>query len=70
MSTPTVEKPPPDPAADRPDTTPPPVGRNLMDIPVIARILRSPWYPGVLRVPIAAVFGLVAYQLLMGPDAA
>lgn len=70
MSTPTVERPPTDPAEERPDNTPPPVGRNLMDIPVIARILRSPWYPGILRVPIAAVFGLVAYQLLMGPDAA
>jgi ferredoxin len=69
MSTPTVERPPTGPE-DLPDSTPPPVGRNLMDIPVIARILRSPWYPGILRVPIAAVFGLVAYQLLMGPEAA
>ncbi|PVU84269.1 ferredoxin [Cellulomonas sp. WB94] len=41
-----------------------------MTIPLVAAALRSRWYPGVLQVPIAAVFGLVAYQLLAGPDAA
>ena len=69
MSTPTVEK-PPTTEVDQPDETPAPVGRNLMDIPVIARILRSRLYPGILQVPVAAVFGLVAFQLLLGPDAA
>ena len=53
-----------------PDTTPAPVGRNLMTIPWVARVLRSGWYPKVLQIPIAAVFGFVAYQLLVGPDAA
>lgn len=50
--------------------TPPPAGQNLMDNRVVARVLRSRWYPQALQLPVAAVFGLVAYQLLFGPDAA
>lgn len=70
MSTRTLEKPQvPDPD-EAPDTSPAPVGRNLMDIPVVARILRSRLYPGILQVPVAAVFGLVAFQLLVGPEVA
>jgi len=30
--------------------------------------MRSKWYPGLLQIPIAAVFGLVAYELLTGPS--
>jgi polyferredoxin len=37
---------------------------------VVSGLLRSRWYPGVFQVPVAAVFGLVAYQLLAGPDTA
>ena len=55
---------------ETPDSTPMPVGRDLLAIPSVRRALRSRWYPGILQVPIAAVFGLVAYQLLLGPDAA
>ncbi len=50
-----------------PDLPPLPPGRDLMQIPLVARILRSRWYPGILQVPVAAIFGLVAYQLLAGP---
>ncbi len=50
-----------------PDLPPPPPGRDLMKSPVVSRILRSRWYPGILQVPVAAIFGLVAYQLLAGP---
>jgi polyferredoxin len=53
-----------------PDLSPAPVGRDLMTNRVVAAVLRSRWYPGALQVPVAAVFGLVAYQLLAGPDAA
>jgi len=52
------------------DMSEPPVGRNLMENRVFARVMRSRLYPGILQVPVAAVFGLVAYQLLVGPDAA
>ena len=55
------------------DTNPPlpapPVGRDLMRFPLVSRILRSRWYPGVLQMSVAAVFGLVAFQLLAGPAA-
>jgi ferredoxin len=32
--------------------------------------MRSRWYPGAFQIPIAAVFGLVAYELLAGPPSA
>ncbi|MDQ1723772.1 MAG: hypothetical protein QOG52_800 [Frankiaceae bacterium] len=55
---------------DTPSLSLPPVGRDLMKYRIVARVLRSRWYPGVLQLPVAAVFGLVAFQLLVGPDAA
>lgn len=47
-----------------------PRGRNLLEIGWVSRVLRSRWYPGALQVPVAMVFGLVAYQLLAGPSGA
>ncbi len=47
-----------------------PRGRNLLKIRAVRSIMRSRWYPGVLQVPIAAVFGLIAYELLVGPSSA
>lgn len=44
-----------------------PSGHDLMRYRPVARLLRSRWWPQVLQVPAAAVFGLVAYQLLAGP---
>ncbi|GCE76708.1 4Fe-4S binding protein [Cellulomonas biazotea] len=77
MATPTLTPPPPadlpdlDPDVNPgPDLTQPRPGRNLMTIPWVARTLRSGWYPKILQIPVAAVFGLVAYQLLVGPDSA
>lgn len=64
-----ADHPAPDPDRE-PDLPPPPRGLDLLQIPVIARLLRSRWYPGVVQLPVAAVFGLVAYQLLAGPDRA
>ncbi|HEY8721714.1 4Fe-4S binding protein [Pengzhenrongella sp.] len=64
----------PDDAAPDPDDTPDPTpmapGRNLLALPIVRTALRSRWYPGIAQVPVAAVFGLVAYELLLGPDAA
>jgi len=48
----------------------PMTGRNLLDIPAIRAVMRSRWYPGVIQVPVAAVFGLVGFQLLAGPQTA
>ena len=49
---------------------PQPQGRNLLDLPLVRRIARSPLYPKALQIPMAAIFGLIAFQLLVGPDAA
>ena len=47
-----------------------PRGRNLLKIRTVRSIMHSRWYPGVLQIPIAAVFGLIAYELLVGPTSA
>jgi polyferredoxin len=45
-------------------------GRNLLDNRVVSAVMRSRWYPAVFQVPVAMVFGLVAYELLRGPATA
>jgi len=47
-----------------------PKGRDLLKNPIVYAIMRSRWYPGALQIPIAAIFGLVAYELLTGPQSA
>jgi len=44
-----------------------PLGRDLLKNRFVSAFMRSRWYPRVFQIPIAAVFGLVAYQLLVGP---
>jgi len=63
IDVPPEEVPPREPPAE-------PRGRNLLDNRMIAAVMRSRWYPGVFEIPVAAVFGLVAYELLVGPDIA
>ena len=45
-------------------------GRNLLDTRLIGGLMRSRWYPGIFQVPVAMVFGFVAYELLTGPSTA
>jgi polyferredoxin len=45
-------------------------GPDLLQYRPVAAVARSRWYPGVLRLPVAAAFGLVAYELLRGPSSA
>ncbi|HEX7536303.1 MAG TPA: hypothetical protein VF391_04795, partial [Dermatophilaceae bacterium] len=47
-----------------------PLGRDLLKNRFVSALMRSRWYPRVFQIPIAAVFGLVAYQLLAGPSKA
>ena len=47
-----------------------PLGHDLLKHRSVSAIMRSRWYPGILQIPIAAVFGLVAYELLTGPSTA
>ncbi len=49
---------------------PAPTARNLLDHRPVAKLLRSRWYPGVFQWAAAAVFVVVVYQLLLGPDSA
>lgn len=44
--------------------------RNLLDNRFVSSVVRSRWYPAVFQIPVAAVFGLVAYELLTGPATA
>ena len=53
-----------------PEPPPEPAGRNLLAYRPVARLLRSRWYPGVLQWAAVAVFAVVVYQLLLGPDSA
>ena len=47
-----------------------PKGRNLLENKRISAFMRSPWYPGIFQIPIAAVFGLIGYELFVGPSSA
>jgi hypothetical protein len=60
------------PRTDTPVAPPelPKPGRNLLDRPLVNRFVRSRWYPGVFQWIAAAVFVVVVYQLLLGPDTA
>jgi polyferredoxin len=44
-----------------------PLGRNILKNRFVWAVMRSRWYPGAIQIPVAAVFGLVAYELLAGP---
>jgi ferredoxin len=60
-----------DPDDERFDALPgEPLGRDLLENRFVSGVMRSRWYPGVFQVPVAAVFALVAYQLLAGPATA
>jgi ferredoxin len=47
-----------------------PLRQNLLRSRAIGGLMRSRWYPRIFQVPVAAVFGFVAYELLVGPDRA
>ncbi|MEU6538985.1 4Fe-4S binding protein [Streptomyces sp. NPDC047000] len=47
-----------------------PTRRNLLDYKPVRAVARSRWYPGVLQYAATAVFAVVVYQLLVGPQAA
>jgi len=60
-----------DPDNERFDLLPgEPLGRDLLKNRFVSAVMRSRWYPGAFQIPIAAVFGLVAYELLAGPPKA
>jgi len=47
-----------------------PKGFNLMTIPAVKAMMNSKYYPKIFQIPVAAVFGLIGYELLAGPSSA
>ncbi|TAK12100.1 MAG: 4Fe-4S binding protein [Anaerolineae bacterium] len=45
-------------------------GRDLLQINLIARLMRSKWYPGIIQLPTLMVFMVIMFQLLLGPESA
>ena len=45
-------------------------GRNLLDLRPVAAVARSPLYPAALQWATTAVFVVIIWQLLLGPDTA
>lgn len=46
------------------------IEQDLMKYPLIRRFLSSRWYPGIFQWITLAVFSLIVFQLLAGPDSA
>lgn len=47
-----------------------PKGLDLLKFPVVKSIMKSKYFPKIFQIPVAAVFGLIAYELLAGPSSA
>lgn len=47
-----------------------PKGFDLLTIPTVKAIMNSKYYPKIFQIPVAAVFGLIGYELLAGPSSA
>lgn len=47
-----------------------PKGFDLLKIAPINRLMKSRYFPKILQIPVAAVFGLIGYELLAGPSSA
>lgn len=47
-----------------------PKGFDLLTIPAVKAIMNSKYYPKIFQIPVAAVFGLIGYELLAGPSSA
>jgi polyferredoxin len=43
---------------------------NLLSIPLVGAIFRSRWFPGVFQALTAAVFVVIVWQLILGPESA
>ncbi len=44
--------------------------KNLLDNKVIKSFLKSSWFPGIIQIPVLAVFSLIVFELLAGPGSA
>ena len=47
-----------------------PRGRDLLKYRPIKTMMKSRYFPKIFQIPVAAVFGLIGYELLVGPSSA
>jgi polyferredoxin len=47
-----------------------PKGFDLLTIPAVKAMMNSKYFPKIFQIPVAAVFGLIGYELLAGPSSA
>ncbi len=45
-------------------------GLDLLKFPAVKAVMKSKYFPKVFQIPVAAVFGLIGYELLAGPSSA
>lgn len=44
--------------------------KNLLDNKAIRAVLKSRWFPGIIQIPVLAVFALIVFELIAGPGSA
>lgn len=47
-----------------------PRGLDLLKFPLVKKMMKSKYFPKIFQIPVAAVFGLIGYELLAGPSSA
>lgn len=50
--------------------TPEPSKKNLLNNKVVRSVLKSRWFPGIIQIPVLAVFSLIVFELIAGPSSA
>ncbi len=50
--------------------TPEPRGLDLLKYAPVKKMMKSKYFPKIFQIPVAAVFGLIGYELLAGPGTA
>lgn len=53
-----------------PDTQKESQSKNLLENKAIKGILKSRWFPGIIQLPVLAVFALIVFELMAGPGSA
>lgn len=53
-----------------PDTPKESQTKNLLENKAIKGILKSRWFPGIIQLPVLAIFALIVFELMAGPGSA
>ncbi|HBV85638.1 MAG TPA: ferredoxin [Desulfosporosinus sp.] len=54
----------------KPNTQKEPPKKNLLENNTIKGILKSRWFPGIIQLPVLAIFALIVFELMAGPGSA